>query len=483
MLNTKSYTLLTLLVLSFAIPALATKKNHKYSTDLVKQLHQTLSSAGISDSSVSVYVGLEGQELFSINPHKKFTPASVTKLVTAGAFLKKFPPGSKFKTQLASNAKIQNGVLKGDLYLVGGGDPSFVSENMWFLVNAFLRTGIQKIEGDLVVDDSLFDTLRCDPSRQKERVDRAYDAPVGAMSFNWNSVNIFVRPGLKEGEPAEVFADPANEYVQIKNLVKTSASGTSVSAERGEDGNGDHDIVKVTGKISIGSKELVIYKNITQPDIWSGYNLKSFLAQRNIQVTGKVKNGVMSAGATILAENESKPLQDILADMNKFSNNYIAEMLTKNIAALQKKPGNLETGMKELRSYMEKLGVAQGEYELYNPSGLTRDNKMSAFSLWKVLEDQKNDFQIQPELVSSLPIAGIDGTLKHRMKNGPAERWVRAKTGSLNDVVSIAGYAGRRNGEVVSFVYIYNKVDKHGIDEGKVRSVFDRMASVLLESE
>jgi D-alanyl-D-alanine carboxypeptidase/D-alanyl-D-alanine-endopeptidase (penicillin-binding protein 4) len=484
MLRMKSSLLTLLFVVSTAGPALARGKHKTHAlpagASLEKRLRNELSSGGVSDSAVSVYVGLEGNELFAINAHKKFIPASVTKLVTAGAFLRKFPPGAKFKTQLASNAKIQDGSLKGDLYLVGGGDPSFVSENMWYLVNAFLRTGVQKIEGDIVVDDSLFDSLRFDPSRQKERVDRAYDAPVGAMSFNWNSVNIFVRPGAKEGDAATVWADPQNDYVRLVNKVKTTSGSTSVSAERDDDDKGVGDQVKVTGKIAVGSKEVVIYKNINQPDLWSGYNLKSFLAQRNIQLKGNVRKGVAPANIETLAEYESKPIQDILADMNKFSNNYIAEMIAKNISTQSgKKPGSIEGGMLELKRYMSSVGAPDSEFELYNPSGLTRDNKMSSYALWRVLEDLKNDFQLQPELVSSLPIAGVDGTLKNRMKNSVAERWVRAKTGYLNSTVALAGYAGRRNGDVVSFVFIFNG----SVDESKVRLVFDRMAASLVEAE
>lgn len=163
-----------------------------------KKIDKIIQKSGISTDQLSIYIaGGEGSPITvsSINGEKKMIPASVTKLVTAAAVLKAFPPGTKFKTSLWSSAKIEDGVMKGDLYLRGGGDPSFVSENLWYLVNAFLRNDVRKIEGNIVVDDSLFDSVRFDSSRQKERVDRAYDAPTGAMSFNWNSVNVFVRPG------------------------------------------------------------------------------------------------------------------------------------------------------------------------------------------------------------------------------------------------------------------------------------------------
>ncbi len=447
-----------------------------------KKIGQILQKSSISSEGLAVYVaGGEGDPtvVFAQHSEKKLIPASITKLVTAAAAISTFPPGTKFKTGLYSEASVDKESLKGNLILKGGGDPSFVSENMWFLVNAFVRTGVKSIEGDLIVDDSFFDKMRFDSSRQKERVDRAYDAPTGAMSFNWNSVNIFVRPGKKSGEPALVFADPDNQYIRVKSKVETVSAGgkTSVSVERDEDTKGPGDIVIVSGKIVLDSKEIVVFKNITQPDLWSGYNLRAFLSQRGIEVKGAVKVGVTPNNAKLLAESESKPIQDILADMNKFSNNYVAEMFTKNMAAATNPPGSIEKGMKVLNQYLIKIGVPATQFELFNPSGLTRDNRMSAQALWKVLNDMKFQFRYQPEFVTSLPIAGIDGTLKNRMKEGPAERWVRAKTGFLTGVVSLAGYAGRRDGTVLPFVLMYNG----SADENKVRALFDQIAVSLVE--
>jgi D-alanyl-D-alanine carboxypeptidase/D-alanyl-D-alanine-endopeptidase (penicillin-binding protein 4) len=173
------------------------------------ELQKIIKRSGIPESDLGIYItsgeGEHQEIVYDLNSKKKMIPASISKVATSSAVLEYFPPGYKFKTQLVSSGTIQDKVLKGDLYLKGGGDPSFVSENMWFLVNNFKRNEIQKIEGDVVVDDSLFDPKRYDSSRQPERVDRAYDAPVGAMSFNWNSINIFVRPAEKAGEPATVF--------------------------------------------------------------------------------------------------------------------------------------------------------------------------------------------------------------------------------------------------------------------------------------
>lgn len=459
----------------------STAKDDKFS-DVEKEFQALAKKFGVQlkDLGIHATVG-EGPDLkvlLDVNGTKMMIPASISKVATASAVLAHFPPGYKFKTQILAVTEPVGGVLKGPLYLKGGGDPSFVSENMWFLVNSFTRNKITKVEGDLIVDDSMFDKVRYDESRQKERVDRAYDAPAGAMSFNWNSVNIFVRANAK-GSPASVFIDPENEYIRLINKAKTvGGNENKLLADRDEDKKFAGDVIHVGGSIGQGLKEVVVFKNITQPDLWAGYNLKSFLAQRGIQLTGTIKNGVTPEKADVLAESESKAIEQVVADMNKFSNNYVAEMLMKNLGATKKPKGaSLADGMQVLNEHMQSLGVPSEQYRMESPSGLTRENKMSSFAMWKVLQHLRNDFRVQPEFLTSLPIAGVDGTLKRRMKNSKAERWVRAKTGFLTGVISLAGYAGLEDGRVITFSFIYNG----STDETKVRAFFDNLLIYLVK--
>jgi D-alanyl-D-alanine carboxypeptidase/D-alanyl-D-alanine-endopeptidase (penicillin-binding protein 4) len=467
------------LLICLLIPSLAFGLSDQELSNLKQRIEKEITKSGIAKKDLGVYVSKADDSpkvVFDLNGQEAMIPASITKVITAAAVLRALPPGSKLKTQLLSDGQSQGQTLKGSLFLKGGGDPGFVSESLWFLVNAFVRSDIKTIEGDIVVDDSLFDSERFDSSRQKERVDRAYDAPTGAMSFNWNSVNIFARP-TKVGSPAKVYADPENSYIQVKSTVETVKRGRPaqiwldrVSTETG-------DIIHVKGTIGEGEPENVEYSNISKPDLWAGENLKAFLLQRGIQVKGKVRAGTVPKGAQVLAESESKPIEQMLIDMNKFSNNFVAEMLTKNLAVAKGGQGSISEGMKALNSYLADLKIPQDQFKLQNPSGLTRNNRLSAFAVWSVLEDMKTRFEYQPELASSFPIAGIDGTLRSRMKRSEAERRVRAKTGFLTGVVSLAGYAGRKDGVVLPFVFIYNG----NADEGRVRSLFDRLSIELVE--
>lgn len=443
------------------------------------KLETKIGKSGIPREELSLYVAREGvkpETVLEINADTLKIPASITKIATASAVLSEFPPGHKFKTSLWIDGLVKSGTLKGHVYLKGGGDPSFVSENMWYLVNAFLRSGIRRIDGDIVVDDSLFDKIRFDDSREDARVDRAYDAPVGAMSFNWNSINIFVRPSAP-GESAHVVLDPENDYTVLVNKAKTSR-GNGVAIDVKKVAGKENETLTVGGQIGSSRAETVIFKNITQPDLWAGHNLRSFLGQRMISVTGKVRTGVTPTSATLAAESESKPVELTVLDMNKFSNNFVAEMLTKNLAAKASTPATLAAGVEKIRMHLTSLGLKKDEFALVNPSGLTRENRFSARSMWKVLHHLRADFRVQPDFFASLPIAGVDGTLKRRMKGTAAERWVRAKTGLLTGVTALAGYAGTEDGDVYSFVFIHNGRR----DESKVRAQFDDWLETLVTS-
>ncbi len=424
-------------------------------------LSNVLTKYKINPEHISLQILDEAGEVFSLNADQKKNPASLSKILTTFAVLKKLPLGHKFYTRLYSDGE--------NLYLQGGGDPTFVSENLWYMVNEFKRSGIKTVKGNVVVDDSLFDRVRFDDSRQDRRVDRAYDSPVGAMSFNWNAVNIFVKPA-KTGGKAHVTVDPEGDFFTLINNTNT-VHGASKKELTVNISNFDR-LITVSGEVSVGDKEKAIYKAVAEPDIWSATNLINFLQQRGISVEGRVVAGAVPASAELVTVFESKSLPSILADMNKFSNNFVAEMLTKNMAAQEQKSGaNLKRGVELIREELVKIGISRDEVTLVNPSGLTNENAFSAASLNKVLSHIKKDFSIYPIFLDGLPIAGIDGTLKNRMKGTLAEGWIRAKTGRLDAVYSLAGYAGKRDGKVLTFSFLYNGPQ----DEVRVREAFDQL--------
>jgi D-alanyl-D-alanine carboxypeptidase/D-alanyl-D-alanine-endopeptidase (penicillin-binding protein 4) len=457
-----------------------------FNADLEKRLQQKIKQSDIKSDELAIYVSSGDKyrttPLFSLNAEKAVIPASLSKIVTAGAALAELRPGTKFETRMMTTADMNARTLKGDLYLVGQGDPGFVSESMWNLVNEFVRNQITVIEGDIVVDDTWFDAIRRDPSREESEVDRAYNSPIGAMSFNWNAVNVFVRPGAKEGDAAQVFADPENAYIKVVNTAKTVATNksTQLSVERVESREKGFlgDEIRVSGQIARSSLEKVFYKGITKPDLWSGFNLKAFLERRDVSVTGTIRVGKVPSSARILARVESQSVEKMVKDMMKYSNNYVAEMLVKQIAATKvSPPGSIPIGMQKVRQYIQTSGIRSG-LEVENPSGLTRKNKFQAKALHDYLVALHGQFDIFAEGLSAYPLAGIDGTLERRMRGTPAQGWVRAKTGLLTGVSGLAGYAGRKDGQLLTFVFLFNgRADKGG----SVRQLFDDLAVTLVQ--
>ncbi len=461
-INFFNVVLVCLLIFNFGLAEAKRKKVLIKSTD---SLSDILKKYDINPAHLSMEVKIDDEDYLGLNQFEKKIPASVSKVLTSYAVLRMFPLGSKFLTRVYYDQK--------NLYLKGGGDPSFVSENLWYLVNELTRQNLKSIPGDIVVDDSMFDQIRFDESREDKRVDRAYDAPVGAMSFNWNAVNVFVKP-TKVGLKAQVTLDPQSDYFQLRNTVMTVAGTPKkdlvISVSNAEK------TITVSGEVPSNVPEKAYFKSVNDPDIWAGMNLKAFLKQRGIEIMGKVRSGKTPELAELLTTVESKNLSYILADMNKFSNNFVAEMLTKNLAAQDGKVNaSLKQGVDIIRTELNKLDLTSKEFEVENPSGFTRNNKLTAHALNQVLTAIKNNFSMFPTFLESLPIAGIDGTLKKRMKNTDAQGFVRAKTGYLTGVVSLAGYAGRRDGSILTFSFLYNGPR----DETIVREAFDQ---ILLSS-
>jgi D-alanyl-D-alanine carboxypeptidase/D-alanyl-D-alanine-endopeptidase (penicillin-binding protein 4) len=191
---------------------------------------------------------------------------------------------------------------------------------------------ITKIKGPIIVDQSLFDEKLYDESRQSVRVDRAYDAPVSAASFNWNSVNVYVRPGAS-GSLSKVFLDPESDYFILSNQVQT-VSGSSADIQISVEKDGSRERVIVRGKIGNKSSEIVKFASIQSPVPWLGANLVSFLKQRGVSVEDtSVKAGEPPSSARIVAKSQGWSLFELVDGMMKYSNNFIAEMLTKQLAA------------------------------------------------------------------------------------------------------------------------------------------------------
>lgn len=425
------------------------------------------------------------------NENKKFIPASLSKIITAGAVMHFLKPYHQFETFFLSQTPVdQQGVLKGHLYLKGGGDPGFVSENLWILVNHLRRSGLKKVKGNLIVDDYLFG--KAQQHRSWLKSDRSYSAPVSSLSFNWNSVTVYVQPSRIKGGLAQVFIDPKNTYIKTINKARTQGrKKNTIKVKRRPHSPGD--IIEVRGFIPLDSKEMVIYKNVTKPAFWTGWNAIEFLKQRGITVEGQVVKGQTPSSSYILSSHKGSFVFRLVQDMMKFSSNFLADMLTIHLALFQNHKKDLwNQGLKQIHKYMEKKGLI--DYSFSNPSGLSRKNKLLPKDLLKFLiHDYSSVYSF--EKLSSYPVPNSPGTLQKRFQNlensipsqtqntphissaqASARTIIRAKTGWLSGVVGLAGYIQTQKGKTKAFVFIYNGSTKKQM---KAQEFFDQLASLL----
>lgn len=425
------------------------------SKDLELSIDSILKQHDIEKKDIGIVVlNSTGKAVYNLNGDQFKIPASLTKIPVAGAVLDYFSPNHTFSTNLFVDKNPADGVLSGNLYIKGDGDPSFTSERMWYLVNEFTRQGIKKIEGDIIVDDYIFDEKYVDPRRSTPRVSRAYDSLTFGLSFNWNSLNVFVKPSAL-GKPATVSIDPYNTYLRVNNKTKTSKKASRVIASISKDR------VTVSGKVGVKSKEKAYYAPV-KDNLWGGHNLKLFLSQRDISVGGEVKRGKLPEGATLVATSPSATVGELVKMMMKFSNNFISEMLVKHLSLkVGAKRGNILQGIKAIEAHINKT-LSANDFVIKSVSGLSHKNSVRPMSLAKLLFAYKS-VQYNYEFLSSLPIGGLDGTLKNRKMS----QNIRAKTGQLNNVFGIAGYI---NDSV--FVVIYNG-NKYAI------SFIDKLIGVL----
>jgi serine-type D-Ala-D-Ala carboxypeptidase/endopeptidase (penicillin-binding protein 4) len=455
------------LILSFPISSWAqswSESNHKL-------LKEVLAEVPVSDDSFGIWIKYKG-EVIHHNSGKLFTPASISKIPTALAFLDGTSLDQLFKTWIYKTGEIKEGVLHGDLYLKGGGDPSLVSETLWLMVKELKRNDIKEVKGQVFVDESYFDDDYYSEGRQKRRVDRAYDAPVSALSFNWNSLSIYVRPGDKAGASVKVYTDPELPTVEVVNRAKT-VKGKSQQLKVDRQLKNDKMIITVTGNLGQDYGEKDFYKSVGDAALWTGANFVNLMGQLGIKYQGSVSKKQVPKGADLLVEFKSWDQPRIISALSKFSNNFVAEMLTKHLGKKEDEPAAIEDGIKKISQYLERQGWSPSDFHLGNPSGFTHKNKMRADRLGELLDKARGQFDKAPEFLASLPISGVDGTLERRLQQVMKAK-VRAKTGYMAGVVSLAGYLEPRQGdqEPITFVFMYNGPNKH---DWAVRDLFDKL--------
>ncbi len=402
-----------------------------------------------SQFGISLYKKSKGsadfKKVFENNSKKPFIPASVTKAVTGAGLMETLGAQHRISTMIYSDGKPSSGgVYRGNLYIKGFGDPTLVSEKLWVLVNEIRKWGIKEITGDIWLDDYAFDDKTLVASRSKWN-QRAYNAPITALALNWNAVRV----RLVDADTALAVADPFNPYFDVK--ARKNFRKASQVEMRSKKGFGEK--IKVSfGKDAV-KEEKSFYRRVFNPRDYFGAQFKQLLSEAGISFKGKVVRGKTPENLFLVGEVKSRPLSNMLNLMMKFSNNFIADSLTKHLAYTQDGEGaSFASGIKSIRDSFTKIHPFKN-FVYGNASGLGRENKFTADDFSQFLLSIR-DKQFYPEFLSSFPVSCIDGTLKKRICKKPG--LVRAKTGLLAGVSSLAGYAKNEQGDEYVFSFFFN---------------------------
>ena len=416
---------------------------------------------------VKVASPVTGRTLFSRHSGGLFHPASNTKLFTALGVLRTMGPGYRYLTSVFADGDAYAGgdTLHTSLYLLGRGDPMLESAHLDSLAAAVAGTGgtggTRVIAGDIVVDGAYLDGIPYGEGWMWDDVQYSYSASLNALSVNHNSVRIVISPGAVAGAPATVRVEPPTAAVAFEVRARTAAAGDTSAAEplRVErDWPARSNRITITGTIPLDADERAFFRSVEEPGLYAGKLFREMLQARGVRVTGEVRKGVAPARARTVATYRSPPVTEALGRLLKDSSNLTAELLVKTMGRhATGEPGSSAGGLAALREVLaDYIGLDPGAYRLADGSGLSWYNYVSPDQVVDLLTAAYHDASIGEAFREALPIAGVDGTLRNRMKDTAAMGNLRAKTGTLTGVSCLSGYVRTRDGEPLVFSIMIN---------------------------
>ena len=420
-----------------------------------------------------------GKALYARNDKSAFNAASNVKIVTSASALALLGPDYRWKTTVSMVANGRSGSeINGDLYLRGFGDPTLNTEDLATLAGDLWAEGIRRVKGAIIADESFFDGAHVGPAYDQKTDSSVSRAPSAGLSLNGNLISVTIVPGSKSGAAAKVLVEPPSAGFVVQGRVITTGSGPAPATVETGESEGGRTLITVSGRVRAGSEPRVYRRRVINPPLYAAYTLKALLERRGITVSQAPRVGVAPAqGLKILSTNDSPPLGVVVHDLNKRSNNFTAEQLLRTMGAeIVGRPGSWEKGLEAVARYLNTLGIRKGSYQMMNGSGLYDSNRFSPEQIVTVLRGAMRDFRIAAEFMASLAIAGTDGTIGHRMGGTPAERFVRAKTGTLATASCLSGFAGSPGHAPLVFSILMNEV----AGAGDARAAQDRVAELLV---
>jgi D-alanyl-D-alanine carboxypeptidase/D-alanyl-D-alanine-endopeptidase (penicillin-binding protein 4) len=406
-----------------------------------------------------------GEHLFELNAGKLMMPASNMKILTLAATAQTLGWDYRFTSTLETRGSIANGVLHGDLIVRSNGDPSINARSgradavlsEW--TRLLQAAGVFSIDGRIVGDDQAFDDEGIGAGWAWDYLQYDYAAPVGALEFNESLATLAISPGAHPADAAIVTIS-AGSGLELVNHATTGPAGSANTIDFRR--RLDRAVLEVMGSIPLGASPDTRGVAVVNPTMFFAQSLKDGLAARGITITGEavdfddIAAEMPTGDRRVLVTTTSPPLREIATVLMKVSQNLYAETLLKALGAAQNGLGTAEGGRLAVRAALTAWGVPPDGYVLYDGSGLSRYNYVTASTIATVLERMYKDPKHHDAFVATLPIAGRDGTIATRMRHTRAEGNAVAKTGSIANVRSLSGYVKTRDGETLVFSMLAN---------------------------
>jgi D-alanyl-D-alanine carboxypeptidase/D-alanyl-D-alanine-endopeptidase (penicillin-binding protein 4) len=428
------------------------------SSALPTPFSRALQQAGIAPQSVGVYVqevSGTGRVLAAANAGVPFNPASTMKLLTTDAALELLGPTYRWKTQAYADGNQIGNTLQGNLIFKGNGDPKLVLENFWLFLRQIRAKGIRDIRGDVLLDRSTFDQNAYDPSDFDGDPLKPYNVGPDALLLNYKTLTFQFMPDQDKRQVSVVIDPPLSGFaVTAPRLGKGGCDDWQGKLQASVDADG----ASFTGTLpaSCGEKTWYVNPYKMSSTQYFGAVFRQMWADLGGSFNGSVKNGVVPPSARLITEWSSVTLPEVIRDINKYSNNVMARQVLLTIAAdILKVPATPERGARAIQSWLASKGIDTSGLVIENGSGLSRNERISAKTMGRMMTAA---FQspTMPEFVSSMPLAGYDGTMRKRLKDQGVAGQAHVKTGTLNDVRAIAGYVLAASGKYYAVVCLIN---------------------------
>ena len=457
--------------------------------DSLQQLRDDITaatrSAGVQRAAWGIVVeSLERNErLVELNPGTLLVPASAVKLVSLAAAVDAVGWDYSFVTRLRARRPYNNGVLEGDLIVQGTGDPTIGTRNganMEDLASVIKSDGVRRIEGRIIGDDNAVEEPRPQLAWAWDDLGYPSGAIFGALNFAENRMDVFVRPGANAGDPAVLDVDPAASERPLRNRAVTGAPASALllwpEQRPGET------FLTIAGSIPAGASPARLSVSAGNPTLWFAIALRRALVDAGITVTGDaydvddVANSVDWESTEAVASSNSIRLAELARPLLKDSINLYGEAVLRLNAPKGTFPTN-DAALEGLRRTMVGWGIPDNAWQIVDGSGLSRRNAVAPEVLVAVLQ-RMYDATGESPWMTALPVAGRDGTLAERMRGTAAEANVRAKTGTMSNIRTLAGYVRTQDGETLAFAIMADNFEGSG---AAAVGAIDRIAVRLAE--